>query len=318
MKVYLFRWVMLAGAVCLFAGTPKGMFAQMDQGSMTGQVVDAKTASIAHAAINLRNERTGEVRTVESNDDGSYQVLALKPSFYTIRVDASAFATAEMTRVQLGVGQEIHRNFTLQLASVSTSVEVVANLEAAVDTSSASIGVNVNHREVTNLPLNGPQVSQLFLQAPGSQNVGTGTFGEIRLSGRSWEENAIRYDGIEGSNVISGAPGVLNDELNTPFRLQASLENVQEFRVESNTYPAEYGTGTGGQNTFISKYRLNTFHNSLFDYFLNYKPDARHFFVQGEKSKLPLNHFCGTLCCPIANEKMLFFTHYASYHLVAH
>jgi hypothetical protein len=200
MKVNLFRWLMLAGAVCLFAGTPKGTLAQMDQGSITGQVVDAKTASIAHAAINLRNERTGEVRTVESNDDGSYQVLALKPSFYTIRVDAGGFATAEMTRVQLGVGQEIHRNFTLQLASVSTSVEVVANLEAAVDTSSASMGVNVNQREVTDLPLNGRQVSQLFLQAPGSQNVGTGTFGEIRpqraVLGRE-RHSLRRHRGVE-------------------------------------------------------------------------------------------------------------------------
>src|SRR5260370_12981303 len=172
MKVNLFRWLMLAGAVCLFGERPKGMFAKMDKGSITGQVVDAKTASIAHAAINVRNERTAEVRTVESNDDGSYQILALKPSFYTIRVDAGGFATAEMTGVQLGVGQEIHRNFTLQLASVSTRGEVVANLEAAVDTNSASMGVNENQREVTNLPLTARQGSQLFLQAPGSQNVG--------------------------------------------------------------------------------------------------------------------------------------------------
>jgi len=317
MKVNLFRWLMLAGAVCLFAGTPKGMFAQMDQGSITGQVVDAKTASIAHAAINVRNERTAEVRTVESNDDGSYQILALKPSFYTIRVDAGGFATAEMTGVQLGVGQEIHRNFTLQLASVSTSVEVVANLEAAVDTSSASMGVNVNQREVTDLPLNGRQVSQLFLQAPGSQNVGTGTFGEIRLSGRSWEENAIRYDGIEGSNVISGAPGVLNDELNTPFRLQASLENVQEFRVESNTYPAEYGTGTGGQITLITKSGSNAFHGSAFDYFRNDKLDARNFFDPVKKSELRLNQFGGSLGGPIAKDKLFFFGYYEGYRLRA-
>src|SRR5260370_1659525 len=306
---------MLGGAVGLLAGTPKGMFAQMDQGSITGQVVDAKTASIAHAAINLRNERTAEVRTVERNDDGSYQILALKPCLYTIRVDASGFATAEMTRVQLGVGQEIYRNFTLQLPSVSTSVEVVATLEAAVDTSSASMGVNVNQREVTDLPLNGRQVSQLFLQAPGSQNVGTGTFGEIRLSGRSWEENAIRYDGIEGSNVISGAPGVLNDELNTPFRLQASLENVQEFRVDSNTYPADYATPTGGQITLITKSGSNAFHGSAFDYFRNDKLDARNFFDPVKKSELRLNPFGRSLCAPLANDHLFFFAHPQAYLL---
>jgi hypothetical protein len=313
MKVSLFRLLMLAASVCFLAGTPKSTFAQMDQGRIMGQVVDAKAASIAHATIIVRNERTDEVRTVESNDDGSYQVLALQPSFYTISIKSDGFAPAQMTNVQLSVGQEIRRNFTLQLPSVTQSVEVIGTLEGAIDTSSASMGVNVNERELAELPLNGRQVSQLFLQAPGSQNIGTGTFGEVRLSGRSWEENAIRYDGIEGTNIISGAPGVLNDELNTPFRLQASLENIQEFRIESNNYPAEYGTGSGGQITLITKSGSNAFHGSAFEYLRNDKLDARNFFDSAQKSELRLNQFGGSLGGPIAKDKLFFFGYYEGY-----
>ncbi|HXM93936.1 MAG TPA: carboxypeptidase regulatory-like domain-containing protein [Candidatus Dormibacteraeota bacterium] len=317
MKVKLFRLLMLAGAVFLLVGTPEDSFAQMDQGRIVGQIVDTKSASVPHAKVIVRNERIGESRTVETNDEGNYQLLALKPSFYTISINADGFAPAEMTSVQLSVGQEIHRNFTLQLASVNESVEVVVNLEGAIDTSSASMGANVNQREITELPLNGRQVSQLFLQAPGSQNNGTGTFGEIRLSGRSWEENAIRYDGIEGSNVISGAPGVLNDELNTPFRLQASLENIQEFRIESNSYPAEYGTGSGGQITLITKSGSNAFHGSAFEYFRNDKLDARNFFDPVQKSELRLNQFGGSLGGPIVKDKLFFFGYYEGYRLRA-
>ena len=106
-------------------------------------------------------------------------------------------------------------------------------------------------------------MSQLMLQAPGSQNAGTGTWQDIRFSGRAVEQNAIRYDGIEGSAIIDAAPGNLNGEIPTPFKLQASLENVQEFRVESSNYPAEYGTGTGGQVSVVTKSGGNAFHGSV-------------------------------------------------------
>src|SRR5216110_1537100 len=132
--------------------------------------------------------------------------------------------------------------------------------------SSAHMGVNVGERDLNNLPVNGRQMSQLMLQAPGSLNSGTGTWQDVRFSGRAVEQNAIRYDGVEGSAIIDAAPGNLNGEIPTPFKLQASLENVQEFRVESNSYPAEFGTGTGGQVSVVTKSGGNTFHGTVFEY----------------------------------------------------
>src|SRR5437660_2380942 len=142
-------------------------------------------------------------------------------------------------------------------------------------------------------------MSQLMLQAPGSQNAGTGTWQDIRFSGRAVEENAIRYDGVEGSAIIDSAPGNLNGEIPTPFKLPASLENVQEFRVESNNYQAEYGTGTGGQITVVTKSGGNAFHGSLFEYFRNDALDARNYFDAASPSVLRLNQYGGSIGGPI-------------------
>ena len=315
MKFQFVRSLMLA-AVLFFSGTLNLAFAQVDSARIVGQVVDAKGASIAGAAITVKNERTAEEHSTKSDTDGLYQFAALRPSFYTINVSADQFATVEQTNVQLTVGQEIHRNFTLQLGTVSSTITVVESVESAIDTSSARLGVNINQREVNALPLNGRQVSQLFLQAPGAQNTGSGTFNDIRFSGRAVEQNAVRYDGIEGGGVIDSQPGVLNAEIPTPFRLQSSLENVQEFRVESNNYPAEYGTGTGGQISVITKSGSNAFHGSAYEYFRNDKLDAHNYFDTANKpSELRLNQFGASFGGPIVKDKFFFYSYYEGYRL---
>ncbi|MGH9898866.1 MAG: TonB-dependent receptor, partial [Pyrinomonadaceae bacterium] len=161
----------------------------------------------------------------------------------------------------------------------------------------------------------------LYLQAPGSVNSGSGTFGDIRFSGRAVEQNTIRYDGIEGTSIIDASPGSVNGEISSPFRLQSSLENVQEFRVDSSNFPAEYGTGTGGQINVVTKSGSNQFHGSLFEYLRNDKLDARNFFdniaPNIPKSSLRLNQFGGSLGGPIAKDKAFFFFSYEGYRLSA-
>jgi len=178
----------------------------------------------------------------------------------------------------------------------------------------------VDLREVGSLPINGRQLSQLYLQAPGAQNTGSGTFGDIRFSGRAVEQNAVRYDGIEGSGIVDAAPGVIGGELVSPFRLQSSLENVQEFRVDSNNYPAEYGTGTGGQVSVVTKSGQNAFHGSLFEYLRNDKFDARNFFDRESvggmtKNPLRMNQFGGSFGGPIVKNKAFFFGSFEAYRL---
>jgi len=289
--------------------------AQTDQGRITGTVHDQARAIIGGATVTITNERTGEQRSTTSNDQGLYVIANLKPSTYTLRATANGFGQSEVTGIELLVGQKLTSDIEVKPAGTSETVNVVATEDVGLDTSSARIGANVNAREVQELPFNGRQLSQLYLQAPGSLNSGSGTFGDIRFSGRAVEQNAVRYDGVEGSAIIDASPGNLNGEIASPFRLQASLENVQEFRVDSNSYPAEYGTGTGGQVNVVTKSGGNWFHGSVFEYLRNEKLDARNWFDRDFKSPLRLNQFGFSLGGPILKNKLFFFATYEGYRL---
>ncbi|MDT5120972.1 MAG: hypothetical protein QOC96_454 [Acidobacteriota bacterium] len=292
--------------------------AQTDTGRIAGTVTDQNNAIVPGASITAKNDRTGEERTTTSTDDGTYIITNLKPSTYTVTVTGTNL-TASATNVQVLVGQEFKLNLTLQPKGVAASVDITSSADAALTPDSASMNVNVNPREVQGLPVNGRQLSSLELQAPGAVNSGTGTFGDIRFSGRAVEENAVRYDGIEGSAIIDAAPGVLNGEVPTVFRLQSSLENVQEFRVDSNNFPAELGTGTGGQISVVTKSGSNNFHGSLFEYFRNSALDAANFFDNSNplvpKSPLRLNQFGGSIGGPVKKDKAFFYFSYEGYRL---
>ncbi|HJY26409.1 MAG TPA: carboxypeptidase regulatory-like domain-containing protein, partial [Pyrinomonadaceae bacterium] len=292
--------------------------AQQDQGRIGGVVTDSQGALVLGASVVVKSERTGEERTATSTESGSYIVSGLRPSLYTITATAQSL-TVRATGVQLLAGQELKLNLTLQATGVEAKVDIVTAADTGIDTGTASMGVNVNPREVEALPLNGRQLSQLYLQAPGSVNSGSGTFGDIRFSGRAVQQNVIRYDGIEGSAIIDASPGNLNGEVPSPFRLQSSLENVQEFRVDSNNFPAEFGTGTGGQVSVVTKSGGNAFHGSLFEYLRNDALDAANFFdnIIGQKAPLRLNQFGGSIGGPIVKDKAFFFFSYEGYRLRA-
>ncbi len=301
------RWTCMA---LLLLALPLALFAQMEQGRIVGIVSDAQGAVIPGAQIKVVNTKTGTERTAASNTQGFFAVGNLAPSVYSVTIEAPGMAPAEYAGIALQAGQERTLDVKVQPAAVSTKVEVYGGDLAAIDTSSARVGANVSEREVFNLPLNGRQVSQLYLMAPGAVNNGSGTFDNIRFSGRSNQENIIRYDGVEGSNIVDASPGNLNGETTSLFRLEQSLENVQEFRVESSNYPAEYGTGTGGQITFITKSGTNNLHGSLFEYLRNDALDARNFFDKAKKSVLRLNQFGGSTGGAIVKDKAFFFLSY--------
>jgi hypothetical protein len=307
---------LLAVMACvgLFLADVPGLWAQ-GGAQLSGTIKDSSGGVLPGSSVTAINERTGAMRSAEANGAGYYVFIGLQPSAYTVRASLSGFTVAGAKAVSVLTGESITLNLTLQPAGVSEVVTITATQEAATDMTSARIGANVNEREVGSLPLNGRQLSQLYLQAPGSVNTGSGSFSDIRFSGRSNEQNAVRYDGVEGSAIIDSNPGNLNGELSSPFRLQTSLENVQEFRVDSSNYPAEYGTGTGGQISVSTKSGSNNFHGSLFEYVRNDKFDARNFFDRTGKSPLRLNQFGGSVGGPIKKEKLFFFASYEGYRL---
>ena len=277
------------------------------QARLVGIVADATGAVVSKVNITVMDTKTGADRKAESDDRGAYVLTNLTPSDYSVTAEAPGFAVARITGVNLAVGQERTINITLQPASVSESITVESGELSQMETSTASIGANVNAREVAALPLNGRQLSQLYLLAPGAQTAGGGSFDNIRFSGRANQQNAIRYDGVEGSSIIDASPGNLNGETSTGFRLQSSIETVAEFRVESSNYPAELGTGSAGQISVVTKSGGNDFHGSVFEYVRNNNFDARNFFDGTSKTKLRLNQYGASMGGAIKKNKLFYF-----------
>src|SRR5215467_1919613 len=278
-----------------------------DQARIVGTVADSSGAVIAKATITITDDKTNVKRQVTSDERGFYIVTNLAPSAYTIVTSAPNFAPSEIKSIPVSVGSERAVNFTLSPASVATEVTVSAGDLTQLETGSAAIGGTVNEREVAELPINGRQISQLYMMTPGAVNFGPGTFDDIRFNGRSFEENALRYDGIEAGGIITNNPSNIGGEINSVFRLQASMENVQEFRVDASNYPAEFGTGSGGQISIITKSGSNAFHGGLFEYFRNDALDARNEFDGANPSTLRLNQFGGSIGGPIIKDKLFFF-----------
>src|SRR5262245_50900305 len=153
-------------------------FGQMDQGRIVGVVTDANGAIVPGVSVTAKNEKTGDERTVTTNEDGTYIISGLRPSTYTITATGQNL-TIRASGVQVLAGQELNLPLALQATGIEAKVDVTAAADTAMDSGSASMSVNVNPREVKALPLNGRQLSQLYLQAPGSVNSGSGTYGDI-------------------------------------------------------------------------------------------------------------------------------------------
>jgi hypothetical protein len=283
------------------------LFGQIDAGRIVGTVADPSGAVVPNASITVVDERTGQERKITANSSGYFVVANLAPSTYKVTAQGNGLGPSETTGLPLSVGQERTLNIVVQPSTISTEVTVAGGELTTVDTSSAAISANVNAREVGQLPLNGRQLSQLYLLAPGAQTAGGGSFDNIRFSGRANQENEVRFDGVEASSIIDASPGNLNGETSTGFRLQASLETVSEFRVDSSNYPAEYGTGTAGQISVITKSGGNELHGGVFEYLRNSALDSRNFFDGTAKTPLRLNQYGASLGGPIVKNRVFFF-----------
>jgi carboxypeptidase family protein len=285
--------------------------AQQDFAKIEGVVKDQTGAVIPGATVTIRSEALNIERKATTSGEGFYSIPQLRPSAYTMTVEAANFGKVEVKDLVLGVGQTRSLDIELKAGNVvGESVNIVATESpATIDTSSNRLGVNVTEREVKELPVNGRNFSQLQLLTPGATNTGTGNFNEVRFNSRSNEQNQTKLDGIESTAIWDASPGYLTVQ-GSQFRLQTSLENIQEFRVDSSNYPAEYGTGTGGQINVIGKAGSNNFHGSVFEYLRNDALDARNFFDGSDKSKLRLNQFGGSLGGPLFKDRIFFFGSY--------
>ena len=280
-------------------------------GSVSGTVTDINGAAVAGATVKAVSSETGAVRNTVSDESGSFSFQQLSAGKYQITASQTGFKLSQIDGFEIGVGQSRDLTVILETGDVTAVINIAASEvePASIDQSSNRLGVNISAREVEELPVNGRNYSQLYLNAPGATNTGTGNFGDLRFNGRANQQNQTKLDGIESTAIFDASPGYVTVQ-GSQFRLQTSIENIQEFRVDSSNYPAEYGTGTGGQINVIGKSGGNQFKGSAFYYVRNDALDARNFFDGAEKSPLRLNQFGGSLGGPIVKDKLFFFGSY--------
>lgn len=296
--------------LCLSLSLTFNIFAQTNA-NLNGVITDNNGAVVVGASVTAVSVENGSQRTAVTTDEGYYSIQQLPAGTYKVTVTQNGFKSSQVESLALAVGQTRALDVVLETGEVSAIINVAtSDVEpAAIDQSSNRLGVNISSREVAELPVNGRNYSQLYLNAPGATNTGAGNFGDLRFNGRANQQNQTKLDGVEATAIFDSSPGYVTVQ-GSQFRLQTSIENIQEFRVDSSNYPAEYGTGTGGQINVIGKSGGNQFKGSAFYYIRNDALDARNFFDGAEKSPLRLNQFGGSLGGPIIKDKLFFFGSY--------
>jgi len=280
--------------------------------SFSGTVSDNAGAVISGATVRVTSEGTGLTREAKTDDSGHYLIPLLPVSFYTIHVEASGFGTVEQKSIRLQVDEQRELNFALKPAAVATSVEVSAS-EVAVETSTPSLGQVITAEEVSELPLNGRNFVQLATLAPGTtQSTNPNSFftsaasseaatrGSFSLSVGGSREQSTDWllDGNDNNQLDEGGIAIFSE-----------IDGIQEFKVLTYNYSAEYGERAGPTVLVTTKSGSNQFHGSLFEFFRNTKLDARSYFATS-KEKFNLNQFGGSLGGPIKKDKTFFFVDY--------
>jgi hypothetical protein len=281
-------------------------------GSFSGTVSDKAGAVISGANVTITSQATGLVRDAKTDDSGHYLIPLLPVGLFTIHVDAQGFSAAVQKDARLQVDEQRELNFTLQPASVSTNVEVNAT-EVAVETSTPTLGQVITSEEVADLPLNGRNFVQLatltpgttqstnpnsfFNSSPSSEAATRGSF-SLSVGGSREQETDWMLDGNDNNQLDEGGIAIFS-----------SIDDIQEFKVLTYNYSAEYGERAGPTVLVTTKSGSNQFHGSLFEFFRNTKLDADNYFTH-TKAKFNLNQFGGSLGGPIRKDKTFFFFDY--------
>jgi Carboxypeptidase regulatory-like domain len=278
-------------------------------GSFSGTVTDKSGAAIAGASVKVTSQTTGVSRDAVTDETGHYIINLLPVSIYTIRVEFKGFQTAEAKDVKLQVDEQRELNFSMTLTTVTSSVEVSAEA-VAVETANPSLGQVITSQEVAQLPLNGRDFVQLATLTPGTtQETSNGSFftsnassevaarGSFSLSVGGSRANSTDWliDGVDNNELTSGGISIFS-----------SIDSLQEFKVLTYNYSAEYGTRAGPTVLLTTKSGTNDFHGTIFEFFRNTDLDAKSFFATSTE-KFNLNQFGGAVGGPIRKNKTFFF-----------
>jgi len=281
--------------------------AQVDRAILEGTVTDPTGAVMRGARVQVLAVDSGISEEQQANSNGYYRFPGLAVGRYTVTVTSPKFTTKVIDEVALQVGQIRTLNIQLQVGAVAEKVEVDASAEPA-ERSSAEASTVIDTTQIANLPNNGRDWTSFTLLAPFAQDDGGGDQRTIRFAGRARDDNNFQFDGVD-------AGGIQEQAQKSQTRLQISQDAVEEYRVNSALYDAEYGTQAGGQIDVVTKSGTNDWHGTVFGYIRNSIFDARNFNdfdLNGNPAVPPfrMGQYGMTVGGPIKKNKTFFFLSY--------
>jgi carboxypeptidase family protein/TonB-dependent receptor-like protein len=300
----LFR-VSLAAALVLIVTT--SAYAQITAATISGTIKDETGGVLPGVTVEIKNLDTSQSRTAVTDSNGYFTIAGLPPGRYEARATLQGFATVVESEVRLAVAQQAALNITMKVSATAETINVVG-AATLVDTQSAALSAVVTEKTIEQLPLNGRNYIDLALLQPGvasfyekdsnaSSNRGT----KFNVNGMGFRSNSYLLDGANmrgyaGTATVSAAETTLG------------VETIQEFRVVTNAYSADYGRAMGGVISLVTKSGTNDVHGSAFEFFRDSAMDARNFFDRGDEPPAFTRHqFGGSVGGPLRRDRVFFF-----------
>ena len=300
---------------------PVAMFAQGGAGTISGSATDATGAVVPGTVVTAINEETGFKRDTTVGAAGEYSLVGLQPGLYTVTAEQKGFKRVTVKGLRLEVDQNARVDVRLDVGNISEVVEVTSQT-ALLQTEQSSVGSVVDRRKIVDFPLNGRNFVQLGLLLPGVNTAddGSATGGGISISGMRPEQNSFLLDGTVNS-----------DQYQNFLVIRPSVDAIEEFKIQTSNYSAEFGKGAGGQINVVTRGGTNQLHGTLFEFNRNNAVQARNLFDRNPsfqssdgRFKAPpfnQNQFGLTLGGPVmaphykGRDRTFFFVNYEGYRL---
>ena len=290
-------------------------WAQGNTGTILGTVMDSTGGVLPGAEVTVTHIDMGRSRTIISDDEGRYRASNLNLGNYEIQASLPGFQTSIRTGIEITIDRRAVVDLTLSVGEISERV-IVTGEAPLIQTTSGSLGSIVDRNTVQELPINGRDLTALLTLGTGAVNVTSASSGgnagfsrRVSISGARPQDTAVLLDGTATKSTDQGVPaGVSGNFLGG--------EGIQEFKIEKNSYSAEYGGASGGIINVVSKAGTNTFHGSIYEYHRNDNLDASNYFSNRdglEKAPLIRNQFGFSVGGPIVNDTAFFFFNYEGF-----
>ena len=304
---FLSRWRMAAWPSCCMLlllaliTFARPLKAQVTTSTIVGYVYDPSGAVIAKAQITVADPNHDVLRKTTTDSAGAYSVSGLAPAIYKLTASAPGFGDVTQEGVTLEVNAELRRDFHLAIAGVNKTIEVTA-VVPPVQTESAELGKVIDRAQIETVPLNRLDFLQLAMLSPGvappvqgSELSSYGAFAMHANGGRE-EYNDFLLDGVDNNDPYVGRYGV-----------DPPIDSIQEFKVATNSYSAEYGRSAAGQVNIITRQGTNNLHGSVYEYLRNRVFDARNYFDPAQTPELNRNQFGFDFGGPVVPRRKTYF-----------